>query len=200
MEKNEIKIGEQYTCKVSDKIVVVKITGENPHGGWDATNLKTGKAVRIKSAQRLRSAKFVDPKALDAAVVEKTEKKAQTKTAKAEKAKAEPPAEAPTKAAVFALSRWLPILPYAFFAISTMTATRSRPERLASYRAASARCRTSEALLPDMPEHSATPQLIVGGLLFGVTTEARRLRILSAAVTASSSVVSGISITNSSPP
>ncbi|HUW35554.1 MAG TPA: winged helix-turn-helix domain-containing protein [Planctomycetota bacterium] len=97
MKKNEIKIGEQYTCKVSDKIVVVKIVGENPHGGWDATNLKTGKAVRIKSAQRLRSAKFVDQKALDAAVAEKTEKKAQTKTAKAEKAV--PAAEAPAAAA-----------------------------------------------------------------------------------------------------
>jgi len=103
MKKNEIKIGGQYTCKVSDKIVVVKITGENPHGGWDATNLKTGKAVRINSAQRLRSAKFVDQKALDAAVAEKTEKKAQAKAAKAEKvaakAKAEPQAEAPAAAA-----------------------------------------------------------------------------------------------------
>ena len=101
MKKNEIEIGGQYTCKVSDRIVVVKVTGENPHGGWDATNLKTGKTIHIKSTQRLRSAKFVDQKALDAAVAEKTEKKAQTKTAKAEKAaakaKAEPPAEAADK-------------------------------------------------------------------------------------------------------
>jgi len=64
MKKNEIHIGGQYTCKVSDKIVVVKITGENPHGGWDAINLKTNKTVRIKSAQRLRTAKFIDEKAL----------------------------------------------------------------------------------------------------------------------------------------
>jgi len=64
MKKNEIKIGGQYTCKVSDRIVVVKITGQNPHGGWDAVNLTTNKTVRIKSAQRLRSAKFVDQKAL----------------------------------------------------------------------------------------------------------------------------------------
>ena len=88
MKKNQIEIGGQYTCKVSDKIVVVKITGENSHGGWDATNLKTGKAVRIKSAQRLRSAKFVDQKALDATVPEKAEKKAQTKAGKARKAAA----------------------------------------------------------------------------------------------------------------
>ena len=64
MKKNEIHIGGQYTCKVSDKIVVVKITGENPHGGWDAINLKTNKTVRIKSAQWLRTAKFIDEKAL----------------------------------------------------------------------------------------------------------------------------------------
>ena len=102
MKKNEIRIGEQYTCKVSDKIVVVKITGENPHGGWDATNLKTGNAVRIKSAQRLRSAKFVDQKALDAAVAEKADKKAQTRAAKAEKAV--PAAEAPVAEALAATS------------------------------------------------------------------------------------------------
>jgi len=64
MKKNEIEIGGQYTCKVTDKIVIVKITGENLHGGWDAINLKTNKKVHIKSAQRLRSAKFVDTKAL----------------------------------------------------------------------------------------------------------------------------------------
>ena len=64
MKKNQIEIGGQYTCKVSDKIVVVRITGENPHGGWDAINLETNKKVRIKSAQRLRSARFVDQKTL----------------------------------------------------------------------------------------------------------------------------------------
>jgi hypothetical protein len=56
MKKNEIKVGGRYMSKVSDKLTVVRIDRENPHGGWDATNEKTGKPVRIKSAQRLRSA------------------------------------------------------------------------------------------------------------------------------------------------
>jgi hypothetical protein len=32
----------------------MRIDGTNRHGGWDATNLTTGKKVHIKSAQRLR--------------------------------------------------------------------------------------------------------------------------------------------------
>ncbi|GIV04150.1 MAG: hypothetical protein KatS3mg015_2980 [Fimbriimonadales bacterium] len=54
MKKDEIKIGSTYLAKVSDKVVPVRIDAENPHGGWDATNLRTDKKVRIKSAQRLR--------------------------------------------------------------------------------------------------------------------------------------------------
>jgi len=54
MKKHEVQLGGRYSAKVSDKVVVVRIDGENPHGGWDATNEATGKKVRIKSAQRLR--------------------------------------------------------------------------------------------------------------------------------------------------
>jgi hypothetical protein len=54
MKKNEVKVGGIYAAKVSDKVVPVRITGESRHGGWDAVNEATGKAVRIKSAQRLR--------------------------------------------------------------------------------------------------------------------------------------------------
>ena len=56
MKKNEVQLGGVYKCKVSGNIVSVKITHENPHGGWDAINLKTGKSIRVKSAQRLRGA------------------------------------------------------------------------------------------------------------------------------------------------
>ena len=56
MKKHEVKVGGRYVAKVSDKLTLVRIDRENPHGGWDATNEKTGKPVRIKSAQRLRSA------------------------------------------------------------------------------------------------------------------------------------------------
>jgi len=54
MKKSEVKVGHVYAAKVSDKLVEVRIDGENRHGGWTATNLATGKKVHIKSAQRLR--------------------------------------------------------------------------------------------------------------------------------------------------
>ena len=54
MKKNEVKIGHIYTAKVTDKIVDVRIDAESRHGGWDATNLATGKKIRIKSPARLR--------------------------------------------------------------------------------------------------------------------------------------------------
>ncbi|RKY23151.1 MAG: hypothetical protein DRP83_09690, partial [Planctomycetota bacterium] len=54
MKKNEVKIGGVYKTKVSNNIVSVKITHERPSGSWDGLNLKTGKTVRIKTAQRLR--------------------------------------------------------------------------------------------------------------------------------------------------
>jgi len=54
MRKDEIEVGGCYAAKVSGRMATVRIDAENPRGGWDATNLRTGKKVRIKSAQRLR--------------------------------------------------------------------------------------------------------------------------------------------------
>jgi hypothetical protein len=54
MKKDQVKIGGTYVAKVSDRLTTVRITGESRYGGWDAVNTKTGKAIRIKSAQRLR--------------------------------------------------------------------------------------------------------------------------------------------------
>ena len=54
MKKSDVKTGEVYSAKVSGDIVPVRIDRENPSGGWDGTNMKTRKSVRIKSAQRLR--------------------------------------------------------------------------------------------------------------------------------------------------
>ncbi|KKM79440.1 hypothetical protein LCGC14_1349850 [marine sediment metagenome] len=54
MKKSEVKIGQVYSVKVSGSMAPVRIDRENPRGGWDGTNMKTKKAVRIKSAQRLR--------------------------------------------------------------------------------------------------------------------------------------------------
>ena len=54
MKKQDVKIGKHYAAKVSGRMATVRIDAENPHGGWDATNITTRKKVRIKSAQRLR--------------------------------------------------------------------------------------------------------------------------------------------------
>ena len=54
MKKDEVRIGGVYAARVSDKMASVRLESENPHGGWNGTNLKTGKQVRIKSAGRLR--------------------------------------------------------------------------------------------------------------------------------------------------
>lgn len=55
MKKADIEIGGVYSAKVSGKLCPVKIMRESRFGGWDAKNTSTGRAVRIKSAQRLRS-------------------------------------------------------------------------------------------------------------------------------------------------
>jgi len=34
--------------------VPVLITGESPYGGWDAVNTQTKRAIRVRSAARLR--------------------------------------------------------------------------------------------------------------------------------------------------
>ena len=56
MKKKEIEVGGTYIAKVSNCLVPVRIRGESPYGGWDAVNTVTGRAVRIRSAQRLRRA------------------------------------------------------------------------------------------------------------------------------------------------
>lgn len=60
MKSEQIEIGNVYAAKITDKVVPVRIdavclslsTGKP--GGWDATNLKTNRKVRIKSAAKLR--------------------------------------------------------------------------------------------------------------------------------------------------
>jgi len=54
MKKQDVKVGETYRVKVSGSVADVRITGENPHGGWDGVNVLTNRKVRIKSPQRLR--------------------------------------------------------------------------------------------------------------------------------------------------
>lgn len=55
MLKKQIKIGATYSAKVSNKICAVRIDSESRYGGWNATNLDTGRVIRIKSAAKLRN-------------------------------------------------------------------------------------------------------------------------------------------------
>ncbi len=94
MKKDQIKIGGTYLAKVSDKVVPVRIDAENAHGGWDATNLRTDKKVRIKSAQRLRCPANRDgtPQAKAELQPPADDAKKTSKTKKTAKPKAEAPA------------------------------------------------------------------------------------------------------------
>ena len=54
MRKEQIEIGKRYAAEVSGKIVIVQIGSRAMHGGWYATIMATGRAVRIRSAAQLR--------------------------------------------------------------------------------------------------------------------------------------------------
>jgi len=53
MNANEVQIDGYYTCKVDHKLTIVHVLDENPDGGWDAINTKTGKRIHVKAAKRL---------------------------------------------------------------------------------------------------------------------------------------------------
>jgi len=57
--KKDVAIGAFYAIKhtssQSGKLTIIKIERESPYGGWDATNLKTGRKIRIKSNTKLRA-------------------------------------------------------------------------------------------------------------------------------------------------
>jgi len=56
MKKADIRIGGVYLANVSGKASRVRIDRESPHGGWDATNTKTKRAIRVRGGQRLQRA------------------------------------------------------------------------------------------------------------------------------------------------
>ena len=55
MQKHNVKIGTTYIVKVSGTLAKVRLTREHDRGGWYATNLATGREIRIRTAARLRS-------------------------------------------------------------------------------------------------------------------------------------------------
>lgn len=54
MRKADVRVGGVYAVKVSGNIVPVRLDRESPFGGWDGTNLNTGRSVRVRTAGRLR--------------------------------------------------------------------------------------------------------------------------------------------------
>jgi hypothetical protein len=89
MKKHEVKVGTVYRVKVSGSVQDVRITGANPHGGWDGVNVATNRAVRIKSVQRLRAVAGERP-AKRKRIVSLAEYEADAKAQKHHGPKAEP--------------------------------------------------------------------------------------------------------------
>jgi len=58
IRKKDVKVGCYYairhTSSPNGRLIVIKIEGECTYGGWNATNLKTGRLIRIKSNTKLR--------------------------------------------------------------------------------------------------------------------------------------------------
>lgn len=54
MTQHEVQIGGVYHARVSQRATLVRLDRAHPHGGWDATNLHTGKTIRIRSGRRLQ--------------------------------------------------------------------------------------------------------------------------------------------------
>lgn len=53
MIKRDVDLGGVYLAKVSNKTVKVRIARTSPNGGWFATNMETGREVRVRTAARL---------------------------------------------------------------------------------------------------------------------------------------------------
>lgn len=53
MFKKDVQIGGIYIAKVSGQRQKVRIICGSEYGGWQATNLATGREVRIRTAGRL---------------------------------------------------------------------------------------------------------------------------------------------------
>jgi hypothetical protein len=64
MKQSQVKLGGTYTVKVSGVLVPVKLVRENSRGGWDGVNVTTGRAVRIRTAARLRKEHALSPQSI----------------------------------------------------------------------------------------------------------------------------------------
>ena len=67
MKKADVHVGGVYMGKVAGRLAKVRLDRESLYGGWEATNLATGRTVRIRTAARLR----YDARGARAAAVER---------------------------------------------------------------------------------------------------------------------------------
>jgi len=54
MLKANVSLGKVYIAKVSGNLCRVRLARVSQYGGWFATNLETGREIRIRSAAKLR--------------------------------------------------------------------------------------------------------------------------------------------------
>ncbi len=54
MKKAEVVVGASYEARLHGTFTTVRVDRVCPHGGWYATNRRTGRQVRIRGAAKLR--------------------------------------------------------------------------------------------------------------------------------------------------
>lgn len=87
MKAKDVVIGEVYEVKVGNRTSKVKIASELPEGGWEGVSEKSGKTLRIKSADRLKAQR--KPKAKTVPVEKAIPWEAEPMVAEAEEAHTE---------------------------------------------------------------------------------------------------------------
>jgi hypothetical protein len=54
MNTEDVRSGRIYVLKRSGRVKFVKVDGRNPAGGWDTTEITTGRRILVQSARHLR--------------------------------------------------------------------------------------------------------------------------------------------------
>lgn len=71
MLKKDVRVGAYYAIKHTStahgRLSVIKIEGVSIYGGWNATNLKTKRMIRIKAATKLRCEVIQNPEWVEGA-------------------------------------------------------------------------------------------------------------------------------------
>lgn len=65
IKKKDVKIGGYYLIRHTSSrpglLNVIRIEGESAYGGWNATNLKTNRLIRIRGNTKLRGEVILNP-------------------------------------------------------------------------------------------------------------------------------------------